>query len=322
MPSKPARRPNSGWLERMDAARRLRGIDLRFSDLSHVSLKCMVMVGADLSRSEMYNTQCHGADLTGAHLFEVDARRASFYKARLDGADMCLSSFLGTEFRSASMRGAKLRAASLQGCDLTGADLRDCDLRQANFHGARLRGADLRGSRTNGMVATSTDFVGANLNGMDLRGVSFVDARDLPPMGRNPSAEERNRVIRSDILVMKKTSMASAYLICSDLGGSYLAGCNLAGANLSGADMESCDLSGANLDGADLTEADLSSADLSGASILSAKFYEYLSQDGAEIFKTALCDGVVSRGLRSNDPVLEAWIRHCGGAFAPDLTAK
>jgi uncharacterized protein YjbI with pentapeptide repeats len=77
----------------------------------------IVLVEADLSRTDLRFVNLRGADLHSARLDAADLG-----KARLGGA------FLGTaSLRAADLRGAYLRIARFEGANLSGADLRSVE---------------------------------------------------------------------------------------------------------------------------------------------------------------------------------------------------
>lgn len=133
----------------------LRGVDFRWANLSRVDLR-----GADLSSGKAFNVRVgssswshvtafpHGAIIRGtilrnADISDTDLRGADLSGADLSDADLSGSDLRGVDFRGADLSGANLSGANLSGADLSGADLSGADLVQADLSGADLSGADL-----------------------------------------------------------------------------------------------------------------------------------------------------------------------------------
>ncbi len=118
-------------MERADLSNaNLSGEDLRYKNC----LNNMILIGADLSRTDLRNMDLRGDDLREANLRGANLGRADLREANLKGGNL---------------RGAKLRGADLTGVILKGADLRGADLRGANLKKADLRGADIRNAGLN-----------------------------------------------------------------------------------------------------------------------------------------------------------------------------
>jgi uncharacterized protein YjbI with pentapeptide repeats len=116
------------------------------------------------------------ADLTGAHLIDVELTRARLNGANLTGAYLYKTDPPGPDgvpFRS----GASLSHACLKGANLTGAHLQYVDLNRANIQGANLTGAHLQGAHLQGANLKEADLSGANL--LDARGIRFNDTKIL-----------------------------------------------------------------------------------------------------------------------------------------------
>ena len=109
------------------------------------------LIGADLSRVNLYGADLRGADLSWANLSGAD----------LCGADLRGADLIGVNLSSADLSGAKLSGADLYRADLYRADLRGADLSEADLSWADLRGADLRGANLSGVDLSWADLRGA-----------------------------------------------------------------------------------------------------------------------------------------------------------------
>lgn len=100
----------------------------------------------DLSGAKLIDVSFFRADLSGSNLTESDAYRAKFVSAKLVGtnfeqarvfqADFSRADLSGASFSGADMRRARLYKANLRGADLTGARMFDADLTRADLSGA------------------------------------------------------------------------------------------------------------------------------------------------------------------------------------------
>lgn len=110
-------------------------------------LRCVNLIGADLSRTNLRCSNLGCASLSNANLSEAD----------LSWSD--------------------LTGATLIGADLSGADLGCSNLSHANLHGANLSGANLIGTITRWVNLTGADLSGANLIGASLRFTNLSGAK-------------------------------------------------------------------------------------------------------------------------------------------------
>lgn len=175
----------------------LRGIDLKFEDLSGLNLSRAdlsgadlsgaILSGADLSWSQLVGTNLFGADLTdceltaadmtGANLSECQAERAG-----LGGATLEQAKFFGANLAGATLSQAQAAHVDLRGASLNGARVREAELRQALLSRADLRGADLADSRVSGADFYDADLRGALLKGLEGYGTATwirADIRDV-----------------------------------------------------------------------------------------------------------------------------------------------
>jgi len=106
-------------------------------------------VNANLSGANLRETRMTWADLSGANLSKMDARRAKFLNARLVGARLDGANLTEADFTKADLSGASLKGAILRGTHLFRANLRGAD-----FTGARLARADLLNADLSGAIWT------------------------------------------------------------------------------------------------------------------------------------------------------------------------
>ena len=139
--------------------------------------------GASLLESQMMDATFDGADFSGARL-APNMSRASFVKARFDGADLSrhgrLQAFRAN-FTSATLDKSSFRGATLGRAVFDFSSLRDADLSGADLSGCSLAGADLTGANIGGANFNDADVNSAKL--LSLRGrdgaIDFEKARNL-----------------------------------------------------------------------------------------------------------------------------------------------
>ncbi len=152
------------------------GADLRDANLFDAHLEDAVLVDADL----------RGAHMEAAHMSSAYLNGANMNRARLDGADLEHAHLPGAQLESGYLYGARLNGASLEiadlkGARLNGADLRGADLRNANLRGADFLGANLRSIQTDGATFCHTIMPDGTENNSDcgaqLRGTNPPEPR-------------------------------------------------------------------------------------------------------------------------------------------------
>lgn len=103
--------------------------------------------GTDLTDATLRDGRFARADLGGAKLVRVDARRAKFFTAALVDVDFNSARLAEADFTKANLTGASFRKADLRRAKLFRAILRDADFTEARMRGADLLDADLSGAR-------------------------------------------------------------------------------------------------------------------------------------------------------------------------------
>lgn len=199
----------------------LRDRDLRYAKLDRSDLHQADLTGADLRGASLI-----GADLRGAWLQCSDvqvllltgdrtaanctvARRATFTRARLDGAHMSGVDLRGAKFDDAKLEAAELAYALIQGTDFSLARLDKADLtggvqaQGASFLVANLQGADLTGAQLVGANLSNADMIGA------LLGFARLDKADL-------------RDAKLDGAVLYRASLRGADLVGASVVGADL----------------------------------------------------------------------------------------------------
>jgi uncharacterized protein YjbI with pentapeptide repeats len=174
----------------------LPGIEWVGVDATRLQARSAVLTSANLSESNLENSELLSADLEGANMHgsrmtKVDAEGARFAFGDLSfvrAGDAC--------FRRADLRHARLEGGLYSRANFSGADLRDACLARANLiraqfsraliDGADFTGADLSAAKLNGLSLHAASFAGAvfedtcfrecNLEGMHLPGASFLGA--------------------------------------------------------------------------------------------------------------------------------------------------
>ncbi len=221
----------------------LKGLDLRFADLTEASA-----VRVDFS----------GADLRGASLVRTDLRGATFdAETQLAGCDLS-----GSDLRFAQLAGVDLREVTLdadtsfEDANLVTANPQGLDLSRVKLTGADLSEANLEGTTLFQTILSEATLVRARLKGADLSSVVMEQARLV-------SADLTEATgIGAQMLDARLMFAAAPNATFTD---ATLIGANFQDANLEGAHFERAILTNANLAGAILEGSDLSDSDLAGA---------------------------------------------------------
>jgi uncharacterized protein YjbI with pentapeptide repeats len=271
----------------------LKGVDLRYANLSGTILSNTNLSGADLSGANLSNTNLSGtilsntnlsgADLSGVNLSNTNLSGTILSNTNLSGADLS-----GANLSNTNLSGTILSNTNLSGADLSGVDLRNKDLTGSNLTGVDLRHIDLTGANLTGVNLSNQDLTGtklsdgANLNYTNLSGadLSGVDLRHKNLTGTNLTGVDLSHI-----------DLTGSHLIGVDLSNRDLSrtilNSNLAGADLSNTNLSGVDLSNTNLSGAILTYANLSAANLYGVDLsnkdLTGTILTYANLSGANL---------------------------------------
>jgi uncharacterized protein YjbI with pentapeptide repeats len=158
-------------------------------DLGGAELSCAHLTDVNLSGANLSRANLSKADLSGANLSEADLSRAKLSGTNLIGADFLDANLQGATLRRANLSAAHFRFTNLSGADLSGANLlgarlRRVDLLGANLSGASLQRADLWGANLSNANLSGADLnhtglfranlMNADLSGADLRGAYFL----------------------------------------------------------------------------------------------------------------------------------------------------
>ena len=99
---------------------------------------------ADLSNSDLRDSNLSNADLRDLNLRNSDLRAADLRFSDLSNSDLWNSNLSNADLMNADLRFSNLRAANLSNSDFRYADLMDADLSNADLRFSDLRGAYLR----------------------------------------------------------------------------------------------------------------------------------------------------------------------------------
>ena len=119
-------------------------------------------------------------DLRNAHLRFIDLSGLNLQRWLFDGADLtmsnlCDSNFDGSSFTKASMAWARLQNSSLRNCNFSSAELSNSNFKIAKLHDAKFDGSTCKAARFNGAKLTRTSFIGAKLHAAKLINVFAKD---------------------------------------------------------------------------------------------------------------------------------------------------
>jgi uncharacterized protein YjbI with pentapeptide repeats len=178
----------------------------------------LALIGADLARARLDETDLGSANLRGASLAGAIGRSARFPGAILEEADLSDTDLSGADFTSVVAGQVSLSGAMLEDARFGGAAMRFADLSKALLDGADFTGTDLWGTDFTGADADDTVFRNARLDEAKLADTNLTQA-----------------------------DFEGASLTKAVLAGSRLRGANFTGAKLDGADFSGADLSDTNL---------------------------------------------------------------------------
>ena len=133
-------------------------MSLNFADLS----------GADLSRSNLRQTELIGAKLVKTNLNNANLSNVRLIEANLSGASLNKVDLSGADLNKSNLSRVNIRQADLSGADLissdfSGADLSEANLTGSNFSGAYLVGVNLIRANLTGAYLIWTDLSGARV---------------------------------------------------------------------------------------------------------------------------------------------------------------
>lgn len=140
-------RPQEIW--RLDlrgndlSGKNLAGVSLRDAKLAATRFDESILVGADLSRSDLSFASVMGADLQGATLEYAQSRSANYSTSRMEISNLSRSFLVGATFDDCNLSFARLKWATLIGARLRNANLTGADLMGAQIDLADLSGANL-----------------------------------------------------------------------------------------------------------------------------------------------------------------------------------
>lgn len=154
----------------------------------------VVLVGVDLSDTDLRDANLEGVDLTDAELCGAHLERVNLKMAMLRRADFSGARLVDAELYKADLEGAFLAGADLSNAYLAQANLLRADLRGAKFSGARLNESNLREAQLGeavfrGALLTNADVTGADLRKLDLAGA------DLHGLSYGSPAQRRGRFL-------------------------------------------------------------------------------------------------------------------------------
>jgi uncharacterized protein YjbI with pentapeptide repeats len=147
-----------------------RDADLSFSDMRNTNL-----TGADLEKATLIRSWFTDARLDKASLERVEAYRAGFQNVSAHG-----TSFASAELQRATFNGADLRYASFEKADLSRATFARAILSGASFTYANLSRADLSKADVQGTLGFDRAFMLlTRIEGLDLSGATGLDQSQI-----------------------------------------------------------------------------------------------------------------------------------------------
>ncbi|MFC2085765.1 pentapeptide repeat-containing protein [Bacteroidota bacterium] len=147
----------------------LRGIDLRYANLSYFQLK-----GVDLRKAQLKGADLEGADLRGAILAKADLTDASLFNSKLSKTVLNDALLIGAELMNCYFDRAMMHRVDARGSHALGANFEKTQMYGSRFEKAELLAVIMCGAICNGIHVED-----AELDGADLRGVIGMKAYQL-----------------------------------------------------------------------------------------------------------------------------------------------
>lgn len=263
------------------AGRDLAGADLHGIDLSNADLRGVLLERADLSGANLSGADLSGAVLTGANLSGADLSDTLLYETGLNGVEA-----RGASFRRARGKNMLAFGACLEKADLSGAAFVSFISHRADFSGAKLDGTMFEKPLLLELRAADSLWRGANLDQPILLRADLSRARF-------DEAKLKGAVLakaQAGMIKLKEAVLENCYFIGADLSGADLGGAKtrasswrkgkLDSANMEGGVFEECDFGEASMQRANLRDARFNRSILSGARMTSC------SAEKGEFFQT------------------------------------
>ncbi|MCG8433162.1 MAG: pentapeptide repeat-containing protein [Gammaproteobacteria bacterium] len=145
------------------------GCSFKFATLRDCRFYKCELTLSNLTREDIYLTEFHGCQMSGADLSHATDAHAIGRSVELFGASLidCNLAYLdlqGATLIEADLSGSRLSHAQLGGANLTGAVLADCDLHQVGAENVILEGCDLRGATVSGLDVRKVDVTGVKIH--------------------------------------------------------------------------------------------------------------------------------------------------------------
>jgi uncharacterized protein YjbI with pentapeptide repeats len=271
-------------------AKKLRGIDLGFNDLSGWDFSGQDLTDAYFFFATVSDADFTGAIVTGTHFGHADLTKAQLYSTAsyqakdlrgfnvdgdwvpanfdLTGWDLRGQDLSGASFSTAVLADAKLTGANLTGAYLGDAKLANADLKGANLTNANLWAAVLRNADLTGAIVTGATF--------SVAGPGEADPQYVTKQQIYSTASYKAKDLRGIQLGWNPFPQSSLV----DLGEWDFSGQNLSGNYLTGVKLDNSNFAGANLTDANLAYSSLANANLTAADFRGAS-YTGLRLDGA-----------------------------------------
>ena len=223
----------------------VKGANLRGARLQYMEASRAFFVNAELQGANLSKAQLSEADLRGAHFERLD----SWKPANLSEANLSFARLEYATFTHANLTHARLFYANLNATDLSYANLKDVDFTHANLTESNFRGADLTDAHFKDAQIIGAHLRDANLTQTDLNGVKSLTQEQLD-----------------------KAKWVKPPIVHTPLKAKLL---HNWGKSLVRADLTSVDLIGVDFNGIDLTSADFTGAKgITNEQVLKAKWRE------------------------------------------------
>ena len=235
----------------------LTGVDLSGANLSAANIEWANLTNANLS----------SANLTGAFLDPAQLTGVNLSGTELSGADLAGITSGDITGTAASLPANWSQASGyLVGPNdvLTGANLADASLATADMQSDTLTDANLAGADLSTANLAEAVLTGANISSTDMSAATLTQVSSGSITG-TPASLPANWLVAAGYLIGPRAVLTSAVLAGADLAGADLAGAYMDSANLTSANLSGATIATTYLVYSDLTDANLASADLTGS---------------------------------------------------------
>lgn len=246
----------------------LKKSDLSDANLSHISLVEANLTNTRLLRVELVDANLKQADLSNANIKKSNLKNADLRRAVLKSTILWRSDLNNVNLKRSDLTDAELWESDLTDAYLSRAEMANTALRQADLTNAYLPHANLTDAGLSDAILTDAVLQNVDLTNAILLNADLTDA-DLPGANLSNSNLERANLTNT---YLWKAELTDAYLRNANLTKTILKSADLTGVYLGEANIINTNFRNANLTNAVLQDANLINIVLEEANLTDANF--------------------------------------------------